>query len=46
MAKTNYRDYLKQDYVKVKKYFYVLLQFLQGNRLSNNGTHLPMILQS
>lgn len=24
MAKGNYRDYLQDDYVKIKKYFYVL----------------------
>ena len=43
MAKTNYRDYLKQDYVKVKKYFYVLRPILAGKWVVNNGTPPPMI---
>lgn len=42
MAMTNYRNYLKDDMVKAKKYFYVLRPILAGKWIVNQGTNPPM----
>lgn len=42
MAEGNYRDYLRDDMVKVKKYFYVLRPILACRWILNNGTPPPM----
>jgi uncharacterized protein len=42
MAKGNYREYLKQDYVKVKKYFYVLRPILACLWIEKYRTSPPM----
>ena len=45
MAKRNYRDYLKSDLVRVKKYFYVLRPILACKWIESNGTMAPMEFQ-
>ncbi|WP_265455432.1 nucleotidyltransferase domain-containing protein [Enterococcus sp. HY326] len=42
MASTNYRDYLKGDLVKAKKYFYVLRPILAGQWVLDENTNPPM----
>ncbi len=42
MAIGNYRDYLQQDVVRVKKYFYVLRPLLACKWIESNGTMPPM----
>lgn len=43
MASGNYRDYLKGDMVKVKKYFYVLRPVLACRWILDKGTPPPML---
>ena len=43
MAKTNYRDYLKGDVVRVKKYFYVLRPLLACEYIRENQKSPPML---
>jgi uncharacterized protein len=45
MASRNYREYLKQEQVKVKKYFYVLRPILACLWIDKNGTPPPMEFQ-
>lgn len=42
MAKTNYRGYLKEDIVPIKKYFYVLRPLLSIMWLEQNKTPAPI----
>lgn len=42
-AKSNYREYLKGDTVKVKKYFYVLRPLLACEHIKRNRTAPPML---
>lgn len=42
MAKTNYREYLKNEKVKVKKYFYVLRPILAANWILKYNSNPPM----
>ena len=42
MASGNYRDYLKRDMVKAKKYFYVLRPILACRWILDKGTPPPM----
>ena len=42
MASGNYREYLKRDIVKAKKYFYVLRPVLACKWILNHGTPPPM----
>lgn len=42
MASGNYRDYLKRDMVKAKKYFYVLRTILACRWILDKGTPPPM----
>jgi len=42
MAKTNYRGYLQNDLVPLKKYFYVLRPLLAVRWLERNGTPAPI----
>ncbi|MDR2569665.1 MAG: nucleotidyltransferase domain-containing protein [Oscillospiraceae bacterium] len=43
MADGNYREFLKGDMVKLKKYFYVLRPILACKHILNNGTPPPML---
>ena len=43
MASSNYREYLKGDTVKAKKYFYVLRQVLACRWILDKGTPPPML---
>ncbi len=43
MAERNYREYLKGDYVKAKKYFYVLRPLLACRWILDQGTPPPML---
>ena len=43
MARTNYREYLKGDEVKLKKYFYVLRPILACKWIIDKGTPPPML---
>jgi len=43
MAKTNYRMYLKEDAVKIKKYFYVIRPILAAKWVSERRTQPPML---
>ncbi len=43
MASRNYREYLKSDMVKVKKYFYVLRPVLACRWILDKGTPPPML---
>ena len=43
MASGNYREYLKGDMVKAKKYFYVLRPILACQWILNKGTPPPML---
>ena len=43
MAESNYREYLKRDMVKTKKYFYVLRPILACNWVLNKQTPPPML---
>ena len=43
MAKTNYRMYLKDDLVKIKKYFYVIRPILAAKWVSERRTQPPML---
>jgi len=45
MAKRNYREYMKGDFVKIKKYFYVLRPVLSCIWIERNGTMPPMEFQ-
>ena len=46
MAKTNYRDYLKGDVVRLKKYFYVLRPLLACEYIKENQKSPPMIFEN
>lgn len=43
MAEGNYREYLKRDMVRVKKYFYVLRPVLACRWILDKGTSPPML---
>ena len=43
MAESNYREYLKGNMVKAKKYFYVLRPVLACRWVLDKGTHPPML---
>lgn len=43
MAEGNYRDYLKQDIVKLKKYFYIIRPLLACRWILKNNTPPPML---
>ena len=43
MAEGNYREYLKGDFVRAKKYFYVLRPVLACQWILDQGTHPPML---
>ena len=45
MAKTNYRDYLKGDIVRLKKYFYVLRPILACEYIRENQKSPPMLFK-
>ena len=45
MAEGNYREYLKADMVKLKKYFYVLRPILACRHILLNGTPPPMLFK-
>jgi len=45
MAEGNYREFLKTDMVKLKKYFYVLRPILACHHILQNGTPPPMLFQ-
>ena len=45
MAKTNYRDYLKGDVVRLKKYFYVLRPLLACEYIRENQKSPPMLFE-
>ena len=42
MAKTNYRMYLKEDMVRIKKYFYVIRPILAAKWVAERRTQPPM----
>ena len=42
MAKTNYREYLKGDKVRIKKYFYVLRPLLAAKWIIDKKIYPPM----
>jgi predicted nucleotidyltransferase len=42
MAKTNYRSYLKESLVRLKKYFYVLRPLLAAKWVENTGAAAPI----
>jgi len=46
MASSNYREYLKGDYVRVKKYFYVLRPLLAMEWIDQNRGIVPMLFQT
>ena len=43
MARNNYREYLKGDIVKAKKYFYVVRPVLACRWILDHGTNPPML---
>lgn len=43
MAKTNYREYLKGDMVRLKKYFYTIRPILACKWIQEKGTPPPML---
>lgn len=43
MAESNYREYIRTDMVRTKKYFYVLRPLLACNWILDKGTHPPML---
>lgn len=45
MAKTNYREYLKGDMVRLKKYFYVLRPLLACEYIRENQESPPMLFE-
>lgn len=45
MAKTNYREYLKGDMVRLKKYFYVLRPILACEYIRENQKSPPMLFE-
>lgn len=45
MAKTNYREYLKGDIVRLKKYFYVLRPLLACEYIRENQKSPPMLFK-
>ena len=45
MAKTNYREYLKGDVVRLKKYFYVLRPLLSCEYIRENQKSPPMLFE-
>jgi len=45
MAEGNYREFLKTDVVKLKKYFYVLRPILACRHILRSGTPPPMLFQ-
>ncbi len=45
MAKSNYREYLQGENVKIKKYFYVLRPILACKWIENNNTMAPVEFQ-
>ena len=45
MAEGNYREYLRTDVVKLKKYFYVLRPILACRHILQHGTPPPMLFQ-
>ena len=45
MARTNYRQYLKDDLVILKKYFYVLRPILACKWILSKGTPPPMLFE-
>ena len=45
MAEGNYREYLKSDMVKLKKYFYVLRPVLACRHILAHGTPPPMLFR-
>ena len=45
MAEGNYREFLKSDMVKTKKYFYVLRPILACRHVLHNGTPPPMLFR-
>ena len=45
MAKTNYREYLKGDVVRLKKYFYVLRPLLCCEYIRENQKAPPMLFE-
>ena len=46
MAKTNYREYLKGEIVRLKKYFYVLRPLLACKWILAEGTPPPILFES
>ncbi|MDY3929168.1 MAG: nucleotidyltransferase domain-containing protein [Clostridia bacterium] len=46
MAKTNYREYLKGDVVRLKKYFYVLRPLLACEYIRENQKSPPMLFKN
>ena len=42
MAKSNYREYLQGENVRIKKYFYVLRPILACKWIENSNTMPPM----
>ncbi len=46
MAESNYREYLKGDQVKLKKYFYVLRPILACRHILEHGTPPPMLFET
>jgi len=45
MAKGNYREYLKKDYVKIKKYFYVIRPLMACMWVEEHGSQPPMVFE-
>ncbi|WZL82724.1 nucleotidyltransferase domain-containing protein [Vallitaleaceae bacterium 9-2] len=45
MAKGNYREYLKKDYVKIKKYFYVIRPLMACMWIEEHGSQPPMLFE-
>jgi predicted nucleotidyltransferase len=46
MAKTNYRGYLREPTVRLKKYFYVLRPLLAARWIANTGNAAPIEFQT
>ncbi len=46
MAAGNYREYLKGDFVRLKKYFYVLRPLLACRYILEHGTQPPMLFDT
>ena len=45
MAETNYREYLKSDMVRIKKYFYVIRPLLAAKWILDKRTAPPMLFE-